>query len=43
MLEAALKHQSTFEDLELQDKKYVRELKKGKGKRVPTREDWNFA
>jgi hypothetical protein len=24
MLEAALKHQSTFEDLELQDKKYVR-------------------
>ncbi|PNY08352.1 HAT family dimerization domain-containing protein [Trifolium pratense] len=43
MLEAALYHRYAFEKLELQDKKYVRQLKKGKGKRAPTREDWNFA
>jgi len=41
MLEAALKHQRAFEDLELHDKKYVRELEKGKG--VPTYGDWNQA
>ena len=41
MLEAALKHQKTFEDLELQDKTYVSELKKGKG--VRTFEDWKYA
>ncbi|CAK8541604.1 unnamed protein product [Lathyrus sativus] len=40
MLDDALKHQKTFEKLEMKDLKYVDELKKGKG--VPTNEDWEI-
>ncbi|RDX74374.1 Zinc finger BED domain-containing protein RICESLEEPER 2, partial [Mucuna pruriens] len=40
MLEAALKYQKAFEELEMQDKKYPEELEKGKG--VPTYGDWEF-
>ncbi|XP_061358792.1 zinc finger BED domain-containing protein RICESLEEPER 4-like [Gastrolobium bilobum] len=41
MLDSALKHQKAFELLELEDKKYVFELQRGKG--VPEIEDWNYA
>ncbi|KAL2330892.1 hypothetical protein Fmac_018473 [Flemingia macrophylla] len=41
MLQAALKHQQAFEELEMVDNKYVDELMKGKG--VPTHEDWDYA
>ncbi|XP_027364699.1 zinc finger BED domain-containing protein RICESLEEPER 2-like [Abrus precatorius] len=40
MLEGALKHQKTFEELEMQDRKYTEELNKGKG--LPISEDWDY-
>ncbi|GAU23370.1 hypothetical protein TSUD_334180 [Trifolium subterraneum] len=40
MLEAALKHMSTFGKLEMQDRAYVRELKNGNG--LPLLEDWEY-
>ncbi|XP_015948697.1 zinc finger BED domain-containing protein RICESLEEPER 2-like [Arachis duranensis] len=41
MLVAALKHQKAFELLEIQDKKFVEELNKGKG--IPSIQDWDYA
>ncbi|XP_025670227.1 zinc finger BED domain-containing protein RICESLEEPER 2-like [Arachis hypogaea] len=41
MLVAALKHQKAFELLEMQDKKFVEELNKGRG--VPSIQDWDYA
>ncbi|KAL4356875.1 zinc finger BED domain-containing protein RICESLEEPER 1-like [Arachis duranensis] len=41
MLVAALKHQKAFELLEMQDKKFVEELNKGRG--VPLIQDWDYA
>ena len=43
MLEAALKHQKAFELPELQDKKYVDELSREKGKGAPSKDDWDYA
>ena len=43
MLEAALKHQKAFELPELQDKKYVDELSREKGKGAPSKGDWDYA
>nr|KYP36627.1 Putative AC transposase [Cajanus cajan] len=40
MSKVALKHQKAFEELEMQDKKYIEELEKGKG--VPTFGDFEF-
>ncbi|MCI08064.1 elongation factor 1-alpha [Trifolium medium] len=40
MLEAALKHMSTFAKLEMQDRAYVKELRKGKC--LPLLEDWEY-
>nr|KYP55847.1 Putative AC9 transposase [Cajanus cajan] len=40
MLEAALKLRKTFEELEMQDKKYIQELRKVKG--VPSYANWEF-
>jgi hypothetical protein len=40
MLEAALKHMSTFAKLEMHDRAYVRELQNGKG--LPLLEDWEY-
>ncbi|XP_029130253.1 zinc finger BED domain-containing protein RICESLEEPER 2, partial [Cajanus cajan] len=40
MLEAALKLHKAFEELEMQDKKYIEELEKVKG--VPSYADWEF-
>ncbi|XP_057734179.1 zinc finger BED domain-containing protein RICESLEEPER 2-like [Arachis stenosperma] len=41
MLVAALKHQKVFELLEMQDKKFVEELNKGRG--IPSIQDWDYA
>ncbi|XP_025661444.1 zinc finger BED domain-containing protein RICESLEEPER 2-like [Arachis hypogaea] len=41
MLVAALRHQKAFELLEMQDKKFVEELNKGRG--VPLFQDWDYA
>ncbi|KAL4275935.1 hypothetical protein AHAS_Ahas20G0156900 [Arachis hypogaea] len=38
---SALKHQKAFELLEMQDKKFVEELNKGRG--VPSIQDWDYA
>ncbi|XP_052108077.1 zinc finger BED domain-containing protein RICESLEEPER 1-like [Arachis duranensis] len=41
MLVTALKHQKAFELLEMQDKKFVKELNKERG--VPSIQDWDYA
>lgn len=40
MLEAALKQEKTFKELEIMHNKYIEELSKGNG--VPTFSDWKY-